>query len=74
MNKLEIFLKTFKMKNDVTLIFFMIILSSCASVGDKKLDIVGIEQVSEFSSSINSLLSDKEFLKLEVLKINSNKI
>ena len=61
------------MKNNVKLIFFMIILSSCASVGDKKLDIVGIEQVSEFSSSINSLLSDKEFLKLEVLKINSNK-
>ena len=61
------------MKNNVKLIFFMIILSSCASVGVKKLDIVDIKEVSEFSSSINSLLSDKEFLKLEVLKINSKK-
>ena len=46
--------------------------TSCTSV-DNRLNIENVEEVSTFASNIENLLSELEFLKLEVLKLNSSK-
>jgi len=60
------------MKKHLLLLSFILFLSSCTSV-ENKLNIENIEEVSTFASNIENLLSELEFLKLEVLKLNSSK-
>ena len=50
----------------------MSLIMGCASSSKKERDFYDIE-VEKFSSSVKSLLTDLEFLKKEILKVNANK-
>ena len=50
----------------------MSLVMGCASSSKKETDFYDIE-VEKFSSSVKSLLTDLEFLKKEILKVNANK-
>lgn len=60
------------MKKHLLLLSCILFFTSCTSV-DNRLNIENVEEVSTFASNIENLLSELEFLKLEVLKLNSNK-
>ena len=50
----------------------MSLIMGCASASKKETDFYDLE-VEKFSSSVKSLLTDLEFLKKEILKVNANK-
>jgi len=50
----------------------ILLFNSCTSV-ENRINTENIEEVSTFVSNIENLLSELEFLKLEVLKLNSSK-
>ena len=50
----------------------MSLIMGCASSSKKETDFYDLE-VEKFSSSVKSLLTDLEFLKKEILKVNANK-
>ena len=52
--------------------FVVFILESCATLDKKERDFYDIE-IEQFSSSIQLLLSDQDFLKKEVLKVNAKR-
>ena len=60
------------MKKHLLLLSCILFFTSCTSV-DNRLNIENVEEVSTFASNIENLLSELEFLKLEVLKLNSSK-
>ena len=60
------------MKKYLLLLSCILFFTSCTSV-DNRLNIENVEEVSTFASNIENLLSELEFLKLEVLKLNSSK-
>ena len=61
-----------KLKNYFVLLILMALVMGCASSAKKETDFYDVE-VEKFSSSVKSLLTDLEFLKKEVLKVNANK-
>ena len=61
-----------KLKNYFVALILMSLITGCASVSKKETDFYDLE-VEKFSSSVKSLLTDLEFLKKEVLKVNANK-
>ena len=60
------------MKKHLLLLSCILFFTSCTSV-DNRLNIENVVEVSTFASNIENLLSELEFLKLEVLKLNSSK-
>ena len=60
------------MKKHLLLLSCILFFTSCTSV-DNRLNIENVEEVSTSASNIENLLSELEFLKLEVLKLNSSK-
>ena len=52
--------------------FVVFILESCATLDKKETDFYDIE-IEQFSSSIQLLLSNQDFLKKEVLKVNAKR-
>ena len=60
------------MKKHLLLLSCILFFTSCTSV-DNRLNIENVEEASTFASNIENLLSELEFLKLEVLKLNSSK-
>jgi len=56
----------------LSVLSFVLLFNSCTSV-ENRINIENIEEVSTFVSNIENLLSELEFLKLEVLKLNSSK-
>ena len=52
--------------------FVVFILENCATLDKKETDFYDIE-IEQFSSSIQLLLSNQDFLKKEVLKVNAKK-
>ena len=61
-----------KLKNYFVVLILMSLIMGCASVTKKETDFYDLE-VEKFSSSVKSLLTDLDFLKKEILKINANK-
>ena len=55
------------------IIFFLLVLNSCASPYKYKLDTSNITDIDKFHAVLPLLLSDKRFLKAEVLLINASK-
>ena len=60
------------LKNYSLALILMPLILGCASSSKKETDFYDLE-VEKFSFSIKSLLTDLEFLKKEVLKVNANK-
>ena len=61
-----------KLKNYFVALILMSLITGCASASKKETDFYDLE-IEKFSSSVKSLLTDLEFLKKEILKINANK-
>ena len=61
-----------KLKNYFVSLILMLLIMGCASASKKETDFYDLE-VEKFSSSVKSLLTDLEFLKKEILKVNANK-
>ena len=61
-----------KLKNYSITLILMSLIMGCASASKKETDFYDLE-VEKFSSSVKSLLTDLEFLKKEILKVNANK-
>ena len=61
-----------KLKNYFIALILMSLIMGCASASKKETDFYDLE-VEKFSSSVKSLLTDLEFLKKEILKVNANK-
>ena len=61
-----------KLKNYFVALILMSLIMGCASASKKETDFYDLE-VEKFSSSVKSLLTDLEFLKKEILKVNANK-
>ena len=60
------------MRRILTGMFVVFILESCATLDKKETDFYDIE-IEQFSSSIQLLLSNQDFLKKEVLKVNAKR-
>lgn len=64
-----------KLPRKVKLIFISTVLlsiTSCSSIS-KNAEGVSIDELNEFTNSVDLLLKDKSFLKAEILKINASK-
>ena len=61
-----------KPKNYFVALILMSLIMGCASSSKKETDFYDLE-IEKFSSSVKSLLTDLEFLKKEVLKVNATK-
>ena len=61
-----------KLKNYFVVLILMSLILGCTSASKKETDFYDLE-VEKFSSSVKSLLTDLEFLKKEILKVNANK-
>ena len=61
-----------KLKNYFVALILMSLIMGCASSSKKETDFYDLE-IEKFSSSVKSLLTDLEFLKKEILKVNANK-
>ena len=61
-----------KLKNYYVTLILMSLIVGCASSSKKETDFYDLE-VEKFSSSVKLLLTDLEFLKNEILKVNANK-
>ena len=61
-----------KLKNYFVVLILMTLIMGCASSSKKETDFYDLE-VEKFSSSVKSLLTDLDFLKKEILKVNANK-
>ena len=61
-----------KLKNYLVALILMSLIMGCASSSKKETDFYNLE-IEKFSSSVKSLLTDLEFLKKEILKVNANK-
>ena len=61
-----------KLKNYFVALILTTLIMGCASSSKKETDFYDLE-IEKFSSSVKSLLTDLEFLKKEVFKVNANK-
>ena len=61
-----------KLKNYFAVLILVALIMGCASSSKKETDFYDLE-VEKFSSSVKSLLTDLDFLKKEILKVNANK-
>ena len=61
-----------KLKNYLVVLILTSLIIGCASSSKKETEFYDLE-VEKFSSSVKSLLTDLEFLKKEILKVNANK-
>ena len=61
-----------KSKHYFVALILMSLIMGCASSSKKETDFYDLE-IEKFSSSVKSLLTDLEFLKKEVLKVNATK-